>query len=50
MDFRLSDEQEQIRTMVREFAHSEILPHVMTWDEAQTFPLETVKKLRGEAP
>ncbi|MGK2855657.1 MAG: acyl-CoA dehydrogenase [Thermoanaerobaculia bacterium] len=45
MDFRLSDEQQQIKTMVREFAHSEILPHVMTWDEAQTFPTETIKKL-----
>ena len=45
MDFRLSDEQQQIKTMVREFAQSEILPHVMTWDEAQTFPKETIKKL-----
>ena len=30
MDFRLSDEQLQIQTMVREFAQSEILPHVMS--------------------
>ncbi|MFA6955597.1 MAG: acyl-CoA dehydrogenase [Thermoanaerobaculia bacterium] len=45
MDFRLSDEQVQIKTMVREFAQSEILPHVMEWDEAQTFPKETIKKL-----
>ena len=45
MDFRLSDEQVQIKTMVREFAESEIRPHVMTWDEAQTFPKETIKKL-----
>lgn len=45
MDFRLSDEQVQIKTMVREFAESEILPHVMEWDEAQTFPKETIKKL-----
>ncbi len=45
MDFRLSDEQQQIQTMVREFAESEILPHVMLWDEAQTFPKETIKKL-----
>src|SRR4029078_9867494 len=26
-------------------AEAEILPHVMEWDEAQTFPLETIKKL-----
>jgi alkylation response protein AidB-like acyl-CoA dehydrogenase len=45
MDFRLTDEQQQIRATVREFAESEIKPHVMEWDEAQTFPLETVKKL-----
>ena len=30
---------------VREFAESEIRPHVMEWDEAQIFPLEVVKKL-----
>ena len=45
MDFRLSDEQEQIKQMVREFAESEIKPHVMEWDEAQQFPLETMKRL-----
>jgi alkylation response protein AidB-like acyl-CoA dehydrogenase len=45
MDFRLTDEQKQVRDMVREFAESEIKPHVMEWDEAQSFPLETVKKL-----
>jgi len=45
MDFRLNDDQKQVRDMVREFAESEIKPHVMEWDEAQSFPLETVKKL-----
>src|SRR5437899_9204253 len=45
MDFSLTDDQKQIRDMVREFAESEIKPHVMEWDEAQAFPLETVKKL-----
>src|SRR5688572_22599443 len=47
MDFRLSDEQKQIKQMVKEFAESEIKPHVMVWDEAQTFPLDVVKKLGG---
>lgn len=45
MDFRLTDEQKQIKQMVKEFAESEIKPHVMEWDEAQKFPLDTVKKL-----
>ncbi|HEY3055092.1 MAG TPA: acyl-CoA dehydrogenase family protein [Thermoanaerobaculia bacterium] len=45
MDFRLTDEQKQIQQMVREFAESEIKPHVMEWDEAQKLPLDTVKKL-----
>jgi len=44
MDFRLTDEQEQIRTMVREFAGSELKPHMAEWDEAQHFPVDTFKK------
>ncbi len=45
MDFQLSDEQLQLRKSVREFAEREILPHVMEWDEASHFPLETIKEL-----
>ena len=45
MNFGLTAEQEAIRQMVRDFAASEIAPHVMEWDETQTFPLEAVKKL-----
>src|SRR6266550_2942489 len=45
MDFRLTDEQIQIQQTVKDFAESEIKPHVMEWDEAQTFPLDVVKKL-----
>jgi alkylation response protein AidB-like acyl-CoA dehydrogenase len=44
MDFRLTEEQSQIKTMVREFAESEIKPHLMDWDEKQHFPVETFKK------
>src|SRR5688500_5494479 len=44
MDFRLTDEQLQIQQMVREFAESELKPHVMEWDEKQHFPVETFKK------
>ncbi|MGH9644648.1 MAG: acyl-CoA dehydrogenase family protein, partial [Terriglobales bacterium] len=45
MDFQLNDEQQQLRKSVREFAENEIRPHVMEWDEASRFPLETVKEL-----
>ncbi|MEP6590664.1 MAG: acyl-CoA dehydrogenase family protein [Gemmatimonadota bacterium] len=45
MDFHLTEEQEQVKQMVRDFAERDILPHVMEWDEAQHFPLETIKQL-----
>ena len=44
MDFRLSEEQEFLRRSVREFAESEIRPHVMRYDEAQEFPHDLVRK------
>jgi len=40
MNFELNEEQEQIKYSVREFAESEIKPHVMEWDETQHFPEE----------
>src|SRR5438477_9230558 len=40
MDFALTDEQKQISRMVKEFAESEIKPHLMDWDERQHFPTE----------
>jgi alkylation response protein AidB-like acyl-CoA dehydrogenase len=45
MDFSLTDEQQQLRRTVREFAEGEIAPHVMEWDEASKFPSEIVPKL-----
>jgi alkylation response protein AidB-like acyl-CoA dehydrogenase len=45
LDFQLNDEQLQLRKSVREFAEREIRPHVMEWDEASRFPLETVKEV-----
>src|SRR5258708_23422708 len=47
MEFDFTPEQIQLRKAVREFAESEIRPHVMEWDEAQIFPLEVIKKLGG---
>ena len=45
MDFRLTDEQQLLRQSVREFAETEIRPHVREWDDAQRFPAELVPKL-----
>ncbi len=44
MDFEYSAEQVQLRKSVRDFATAEIAPHVLEWDENQTFPLEVIKK------
>ena len=45
MDFRLTDDQQLLRRSVREFAETEIQPHVREWDEAQHFPTEIVPAL-----
>ncbi len=45
MNFELNEEQTQIKYSIREFAESEIRPHVMEWDEAQHFPVELRPKL-----
>ena len=45
MEFSLTDEQQQLRRTVREFAEAEIRPHVMEWDEASHFPSEIIPKL-----
>jgi alkylation response protein AidB-like acyl-CoA dehydrogenase len=43
--FALTDDQEQLRKEIREFAAREIAPNVMRWDEASEFPHEVVQKL-----
>src|ERR671917_77143 len=45
MHFELTEEQQQIKMSVREFAEGEIAPHVMEWDESQHFPIELWPKL-----
>jgi hypothetical protein len=45
VDFDYTPEQIQLRREVRDFAAAEIAPHVMEWDESQTFPLAVIKKL-----
>jgi alkylation response protein AidB-like acyl-CoA dehydrogenase len=44
MDFEFTTEQIQLRKTVRDFAQTEIAPHVHTWDEEQIFPLDVIKK------
>jgi alkylation response protein AidB-like acyl-CoA dehydrogenase len=45
MDFRLTEEQELLRRTVRDFAETEIRPHVREWDETQHFPSELMPRL-----
>lgn len=44
-DFSVSESQQMVIQMVRDFADKHIRPHVMEWDEAQIFPVETFKQL-----
>jgi alkylation response protein AidB-like acyl-CoA dehydrogenase len=45
VSFALTEEQRAVKKMVREFAESEIAPHVMEWDEAQHYPKELMGRL-----
>ncbi len=45
MDFRLTDEQRLLAKSVREFAETELRPHVREWDAAQHFPSEVLPSL-----
>lgn len=44
-DPRLSDdERDAILEAVRDFAQSELAPHALEWDEAKTFPADTLRR------
>lgn len=45
MDFELSENQQMIRDMVRQFARTEVAPGAFKRDETAEFPLELCKKL-----
>lgn len=45
MQFDLTEEQQQVKRMVRDFAEAEIKPHVMAWDETQHFPRELFARM-----
>src|ERR1043166_4008231 len=47
MDFAFTPDQELLRRSVREFAETELRPHIREWDDAQGFPRELLAKLAG---
>jgi hypothetical protein len=44
LEFGFTEEQELLRKTVRQFAETDIAPHVRRWDEEQIFPREVVRK------
>jgi len=45
MDFNYTDTQQEIATMIRDFANKNIRPHMMEWDETQKFPVELFRQM-----
>ena len=45
MDFKSTELTEQVAQTAKDFALQNIKPHVMEWDEAQTFPVEIFKEM-----
>ncbi|OYU83505.1 MAG: acyl-CoA dehydrogenase [Flavobacterium sp. BFFFF2] len=45
MNFTYSETQQMIAASIRDFAEQHIRPHIMEWDEAQTFPVPLFRKL-----
>jgi short/branched chain acyl-CoA dehydrogenase len=45
MNLDLTDEQRQMRDLVREFARNEVAPGAAERDQQETFPLDVVKKM-----
>jgi alkylation response protein AidB-like acyl-CoA dehydrogenase len=45
MNFKETENTQLIRQSVKDFAEKEIRPHVMEWDESQTFPVELMRKM-----
>lgn len=44
LSFDYSETQQMVAESAREFAEQHIRPHIMEWDEAQTFPVQLFKK------
>lgn len=44
-DVTLTEDQQAIKQVAREFAESELKPHRLEWDETQHFPIDAFKKM-----
>lgn len=45
MNFEPTEMQQQIAQMIRDFGKTHMQPHIMDWDENQTFPVDLFKQL-----
>jgi len=45
MNFEMTENQKMVAQMAKDFAEKFIRPHVMEWDEAQTFPKQTMQEM-----
>ena len=45
MTFDYSDDQKEMKRVLREFGEQEIAPFAAEWDEKEQFPMEVIKKL-----
>ncbi|MEY4852609.1 MAG: hypothetical protein RIS99_1004 [Bacteroidota bacterium] len=45
MNFSISETENMVGQMAKDFAEKNIRPYVMEWDEAQVFPVETMKAM-----
>jgi butyryl-CoA dehydrogenase len=45
MSFELSEDHEQFRRTVRDFAEKEIAPHAAQWDHDHHFPVDVIQKM-----
>lgn len=45
MDFSITENQQMIADMVRDYAAKNIRPRLMEWDESQEFPIQVFKEL-----
>lgn len=43
MDFALTEEQDAIFDMAKDFANEKIEPYAVEWDQEKTFPVETIR-------
>ena len=50
IDFDLTEDEQLLQKMVRDFARAEIAPHSRRWDEEEHFPSEIIPKCDSGIP